>query len=296
MIDQFLEYMRYERRRSPLTVQLYGKVLKIFSAYLETQEAGLSWSSVDADLVRGWMEQMLDSGVKASTINGRLSIIRSFYRYLRRKGLVEKNPVSRLEGPKAERPLPQFVKASDMDRLLDNPQDGEGTEDFAHVRARTLIILLYETGMRRAELAGLNDADVDFGSREMKVTGKGNKQRIIPFGEEVAEALRQYIRMRNETVSRQQTDALFVTDKGLRMNGAQVYYIVRRDLAAVTSMKKRSPHVLRHSFATALLNNGAGIESVRQLLGHASISTTEIYTHTTFEQLRKAYADAHPRG
>lgn len=292
MIDQFLDYMRYERRRSPLTVQEYRETLKLFGEYLGKKENGLSWLSVDADVVRGWMEQMLDKGVKASTVNTNLSILRSFYRYALREGWVERNPMIRVKGPKKEKPLPQFVRPSEMDRLIDDYQWGD---DFKSIRARTLIILLYESGMRRSELVGLNDADIDWTAGQLKVTGKRNKQRIIPFGEEVADALRQYQAQRDANVPRQ-TEALFVSDKGLRMTGSQVYKIVRESLSVVTTMKKRSPHVLRHSFATAMLNNGAGIESVRKLLGHESVATTEIYTHTTFEQLREVYANAHPRG
>ena len=292
MIDQFLDYMRYERRRSPLTVQEYRETLKLFGEYLDKKENGLSWLSVDADVVRGWMEQMLDKGVKASTVNTNLSILRSFYRYALREGWVERNPMIRVKGPKKEKPLPQFVRPSEMDRLIDDYQWGD---DFKGLRARTLIILLYETGMRRSELVGLNDADIDWTAGQLKVTGKRNKQRIIPFGEEVADALRQYQARRDAAMPRL-TEALFVSDKGLRMTGSQVYAIVRESLSVVTTMKKRSPHVLRHSFATAMLNNGAGIESVRRLLGHESVATTEIYTHTTFEQLREVYANAHPRG
>ena len=292
MIDQFLDYMRYERRRSPLTVQEYREALKLFGEYLGKKENGLSWLSVDADVVRGWMEQMLDKGVKASTVNTNLSILRSFYRYALREGWVERSPMIRVKGPKKEKPLPQFVRPSEMDRLIDDYQWGD---DFKSIRARTLIILLYESGMRRSELVGLNDADIDWTAGQLKVTGKRNKQRIIPFGEEVADALRQYQAQRDANVPRL-TEALFVSDKGLRMTGSQVYTIVRESLSVVTTMKKRSPHVLRHSFATAMLNNGAGIESVRKLLGHESVATTEIYTHTTFEQLREVYANAHPRG
>lgn len=292
MIDQFLDYLRYERRRSPRTVDRYGEVLKYYTDYLEERGDGLSWLSADADVIRDWMEVMIDNKIKPATVNMRLSALRSFYRFALREGAVDVNPAAKVNGPKKEKALPQFVKASEMDRLLDAnyPED-----DFKSLRARTLIIILYETGMRRAEIVGLNDADIDFGQGQLKVTGKRDKQRIIPFGEEVAESLHRYISARDNEVQRT-TDALFVDNHGNRLTFEQLYKIVTRELSAVTTMKKRSPHVLRHSFATAMLNNGAGIESVRQLLGHESLATTEIYTHTTFEQLKEAYAQAHPRG
>lgn len=292
MIDQFLDYLRYERRRSPRTVDRYGEVLKYYTDYLEERGDGLSWLSADADVIRDWMEVMIDKKIKPATVNMRLSALRSFYRFALREGAVDVNPAAKVNGPKKEKALPQFVKASEMDRLLDaNCQE----DDFKSLRARTLIIILYETGMRRAEIVGLNDADIDFGQGQLKVTGKRDKQRIIPFGEEVAESLHRYISARDNEVQRT-SDALFVDNHGNRLTFEQLYKIVTRELSAVTTMKKRSPHVLRHSFATAMLNNGAGIESVRQLLGHESLATTEIYTHTTFEQLKEAYAQAHPRG
>jgi integrase/recombinase XerC len=178
-----------------------------------------------------------------------------------------------------------------MDRLLD---DVEWGDNYKEVRARTLFILLYETGLRRSELTGLNNADVDFEVCQLKVTGKRNKQRIVPFGAELAETLKRYIAVRDEQVAGD-CDALFLSDKGHRMTGDQVYQIVHQHLTGVTSLKKRSPHVLRHTFATAMLNNGAGLESIKNLLGHESVSTTEIYAHTTFEQLKRVYEEAHPR-
>lgn len=293
MIDQFLDYMRYERRRSPETVQKYGLILKEFTAYLDSGENGLSWSLVEPDTVRNWVEHLLDKGSKAVTVNLKLSALRSFYRFALRQGAVQQNPASCVVGPKRERPLPQFVKEADMSRMIDD--DEKWGDDYVGIRARTLFIILYEAGLRRAELIGLDDSDVDLEAGELKVTGKRNKQRVIPFGEEVRNAVIKYKVKRDETVERE-NDALFVSDKGKRLTGKQVYCIVRKYLSGETSLKKRSPHVLRHSFATAMLNNGAGLESVRKLLGHESLETTEIYTHTTFEQLRKAYDQAHPRG
>ena len=291
MIDQFLNYLRYERSASPQTVQTYEEGLREFESYISLRDSGLSLQAVDTDLIRDWMEGLMDKGNSASTINKKLSALRSFYRFSLKRGLVEKDPAHAVTGPKKSKPLPQFLREGEMDRLLDQ---FEWNDDFNNVRARTILILLYEAGLRRSELTGLNDDDVDFNAGQLKVTGKRNKQRIVPFGRELADALRQYMTLRDSQFD-DNNGAMFLDNKGGRMTGNQVYATVHKYLSMVTSLKKRSPHVLRHSFATAMLNNGAGLESIKNLLGHESVSTTEIYTHTTFEQLRRVYKEAHPR-
>ena len=269
MIDQFLDYLRYERNASPQTVQTYEESLRAFDSYLTFRDNGLSIDSVDTDLIRDWMESLMDKGNSAST----------------------KDPAHAVTGPKKSKPLPQFLREGEMDRLLDGL---EWDSSFNNVRARTILILFYETGLRRSELVGLDDKDVDYDAAQLKVTGKRNKQRIVPFGAELAEQLKSYQAVRREKFG-ETCGAMFLSDKGERISGEQVYQIVRKYLSMVTSLKKRSPHVLRHTFATAMLNNGAGLESIKNLLGHASVSTTEIYTHTTFEQLKRIYKEAHPR-
>ena len=291
MINQFLNYLRYERNASSLTVQTYEEGLRGFESYLSFRDSGLSLQAVDTDLIRDWMESLMDKGNTASTINKKLSALRSFYRFALRRRLVEKDPAHAVTGPKKQKPLPQFLREGEMDRLLDQL---EWDDNYNNVRARTIFILFYEAGLRRSELVGLNDADIDFGTRQLKVTGKRNKQRMIPFGQEMADMLDRYMAVRAERFENK-CGALFLNDKGDRMTGNQVYAIVRKYLSMVTSLKKRSPHVLRHTFATAMLNNGAGLESIKNLLGHESVSTTEIYTHTTFEQLKRTYKEAHPR-
>ncbi len=292
MTEDFLNYLRYERNRSELTVRRYGQSLQDFESFFKNRDSQLSWESVDSDVIRDWMESMMDKGDMASTVNNCLSAVRSFYRFALSRHLVSHDPAHTVKGPKKQKPLPQFVREDEMNRLIDGEEMWD--DSYQDFRARTLIILFYETGMRLAELIALDDGDVDFVSRQLKVTGKRNKQRIIPFGEEVAKALAEYIRQRNEQPLRLDS-ALFLSDKGRRMTRYQVEVIVKKCLTKVTTLKKRSPHVLRHSFATAILNNGAGLESVRKLLGHESVATTEIYTHTTFEQLKRVYENAHPR-
>jgi integrase/recombinase XerC len=251
----------------------------------------LSLSSVDTDLIRDWMESLMDKGNSASTINKKLSALRSFYHFALKRQLVKTDPAHAVIGPKKTKPLPQFLREGEMDRLIDGV---EWDSSFNNVRARTILLLFYEAGLRRAELVGLNDKDIDYEAAQLKVTGKRNKQRIVPFGAELAEALKQYQTARDHQFG-ETGGALFLGDKGLRITDSQVYQIVKKYLSLVTSLKKRSPHVLRHTFATAMLNNGAGLETIKSLLGHASVSTTEIYTHTTFEQLKRIYKEAHPR-
>ena len=291
MTEDFLNYLRNERNRSELTVRRYEQSLRDFESYFKNRDSQLSWESVDSDVIRDWMESMMDKGDMASTVNSSLSAVRSFFRFALSRGLVTHDPSYVVKGPKKQKPLPQFVREEEMNRLLDTPQMWE--DGFAGLRARTIIILFYETGIRLAELIGLDVTDVDFAAHQIKVTGKRNKQRIIPFGTELEGVLREYITQRNAQL--QVDPALVLSDKGKRMTRSQVEKIVKQHLSLTTTLKKRTPHVLRHSFATAMLNNGAGLEDVRLLLGHESVATTQIYTHTTFEQLKRVYENAHPR-
>ena len=291
MIGEFLDYLRFEKNRSELTVSSYAEDLKAFEAYFKNLDMLLSWETVDADVIRGWMESMMDKGNRATSVNRRLSALRSFYRYALAHQKVARDPSRMIKGPKKAKPLPQFLKEEEMNRLLDVVEWGD---DFEGVRARTMLMTFYETGIRLSELTGLDDTAIDWTNHAVKVLGKRNKQRIIPLGEELEHTLLIYIRVRDEQV-KAGNGALFVTCKGERMSGDQVRNEVKRCLSLVSTLSKRSPHVLRHTFATAMLNHEAGLESVKKLLGHESLSTTEIYTHTTFEQLKRVYQEAHPR-
>lgn len=292
LIDEFLDYLKYERYRSDCTVNGYGSDLMAFKDYVEALEAELSWENIDEDIIRGWMESMMDKGNSATSINRRLSSLRTFYRFALSRKRVTRDPAYQVKGPKKAKPLPQYLREEEMNRLLDADF---WSDIYKDVRARTIILTFYSTGMRLSELVGLNDASFDTVSNQFKVLGKRNKERIIPFGPELKEALEVYRKRRDEELGFK-PEALFANDKGQRMTPDQVRAIVRENLAKVSTLKKKSPHVLRHTFATAMLNNDSGLESVQKLLGHESLATTEIYTHTTFEQLRKAYDKAHPRG
>lgn len=291
MVDKFLDYLLFERNYSKRTIVSYGEDLKAFESYFRNLDDRLSWESIDSDIIRDWMESMMDKGNTATSINRRLSALRSLYRFALSHHLVEKDPAHKLNGPKKEKPLPYFLKEREMDQLLD---EVAWSDRYKDVCARTIILTFYETGMRLSELTGLKEKDVDFHEMQMKVTGKRNKQRIIPFGEELKNALVSYINVRDENIVRL-SDEVFLDEKGNKMKDAHVRYVVKKWLPKVCTLKKHSPHVLRHSFATSMLNNRAGLESVKQLLGHKSLETTEVYTHTTFEQLKRVYTSAHPR-
>lgn len=289
--ESFLKYLLLERNYSKQTVACYGTDIAAFEEYFKSVDETLDFTNVDGDLVRSWVLKLMENGYESASVNRKLSSLRAFYRYLLRKGEVTADPTLKVIGPKRKKPLPVFVKEADMNRLLDSTDLGSG---FKGVRDRMILEMFYETGMRVSELIGLADADVDFFASTIKVTGKRNKQRLIPFGEELKEDMRNYLSVRDKHCA-EGCEAFFVQENGRKMTRAAVYVLVRRKLSKVVTLKKRSPHVLRHSFATSMLNNHAGLEAVKELLGHESLKTTEIYTHTTFEELKKVYEQAHPR-
>lgn len=291
VIESFLDYLRLERGYSLKTITSYETDLCEFQQFFESLDSSLTFQTVDADIVRNWSMSLMSQGMKASSVNRKLSALRSLYHFLLRKGEVSVTPMQKVKGPKKKKPLPTFLRVEDMDHLLDDvsfPPGWEGARD------RLILQMFYETGMRRAELVGLDEKDVDLYRMQIKVTGKRNKQRMIPFGDDLRKAIEQYVEQKRQMVV-SEGDALFVDKKGARVKPAWVYTMVRRNLSRVSTQKKRSPHVLRHTFATAMLNNNAELEAVKEILGHSSVSTTEIYTHTTFEELKKAYSTAHPR-
>ena len=291
-VKPFLEYLLYELNRSENTIIAYRTDLEEFERYLKKNNTEADFAKVDANKVRSWVVSLMEEGkCSAASVNRKLSSLRSFYRFLLRRGLVKVDPMLKVVGPKKKKPLPSFVREEDMNRLLDDvPFDG----GFEGQRDRMILEMFYATGMRLSELIGLDDVDVDTSARLIKVKGKRNKQRLIPFGDELREDLLMYIKVRNETFS-VGTEAFFVLKDGRRMYPMLVYRLVRRNLSKVVALKKRSPHVLRHSFATAMLNGNAELRAVKELLGHENLATTEIYTHATFEELKKVYEQAHPR-
>lgn len=288
-IEDFLSYMVADRGASQRTVTTYRDSLTSMESFFTSLDSELTWTNLDADVFRQWIIQEMDRGQNPRTVKKDLSAARSLYKYLLRMERVKRDPLRLVKNPKIHLPLPTFLKQSEIDRLFD---DVVFPETFDGLRDRTILLTFYHTGVRVSELVGLNLGDVQLEAGELKVTGKRNKQRIIPFGEELKLALKHYMEQR---IAPDDETALFVTNRSTRMTVAMVQVMVKKYLSLVTTQKKKSPHVLRHTFATAMLNNGADLEAIRELLGHESISTTEIYTHTTFADLKKEYERAHPR-
>lgn len=294
VFEEFVAYLRYERAYSELTVVSYSSSLKAFELYFKSLDEEMSWETVTSDIVRSWMVCLLDSGLTASGVCPKLSAVKSFYRFMLGRGLVAVDPAHGVNAPKKSKPLPYFVREADMDCLLD---DLGFPDSFAGRRDKTIISMLYSTGMRAAEILGLDLADVDLRNAMVSVVGKRNKQRLIPLHPELLRELEDYMLAREAVLGGKPEDsALFIEERsGKRIAYPKLRVIVRDALSRVTIQSKRSPHVLRHSFATSMLNNFADLQSVKELLGHSSLKTTAIYTHTTFEELKKLYNQAHPR-
>ena len=291
LIESFLDYLQYERNYSEKTVLAYGEDIKQLQEFAQEEYGKFNPLEVEAELIREWIVSLMDKGYTSTSVNRKLSSLRTFYKYLIRQGKTTIDPLRKIKGPKNKKPLPVFLKENEMNRLLDDTDFGEG---FKGCRDRLVIEVFYATGMRLSELIGLDDKDVDFSASLLKVTGKRNKQRLIPFGEELKNAMIEYVNVRNEIVLTR-TGAFFVRESGERLSRSIVENLVKRNLSKVVTLKKRSPHVLRHTFATTMLNHDAELGAIKELLGHESLATTEVYTHTTFEELKKVYNQAHPR-
>ena len=290
-IESFLRYLRYEKNFSSYTALSYKTDLQQFEDYRRRMRDDADVMPVETDDVRNWIADLSRQGVSPRSISRKISALRSYFRYATGRNEVSSNPMIGLALPKNRKTLPSFVRPEAMNLLLDSecPED-----DFDAIRNRLILEMLYETGMRRAELIGLRDAAVDNSSCEVKVRGKRNKERIIPYGARLQQSIDEYRTLRNAVVGGV-SEAFFVRKSGQPLYPQLVYRVVREALSGTTSLSKRSPHVLRHSFASALLNDGAGINSVKELLGHNSLASTEVYTHITFEELKQSYTQAHPR-
>ena len=280
-IDSFLDYLRYERNYSNYTIEAYSKDLRQFEEYVKlNKESIFVPGDVDADLVRSWIVSLMDEKISPVSVNRKLSSLKSFFKFLMKQGSISVNPLRLITGPKTKKPLPYFVRDKEMELLL----DGDGfDEDFEGVRDRLILEMLYDTGIRRSELIGIQDFDVDFGAMQIRVTGKRNKQRLIPFAEGLKNLIQAYTEVRNREVG-SESGWFFVRKNGEQLSAGIVYTIVKKKLSEIPTLAKRSPHVLRHSFATSMLNNGAELNAVKELLGHSSLASTSVYTHTTFEE------------
>ena len=291
MVESFMRYIRYEKNYSSHTVISYENDLKQFRDFVERETGSFDPTIVDRDIVRNWMVALSSDGIAVSSVKRKLSALRSFFKYLKKEGKITESPLCLISLPKAGKKLPVFVREDQMDCLIDDVEFGD---DFNGVRDRLILLMFYSTGMRRAELIGLEDNDVDFFNSLIKVTGKGDKQRLIPFGEELRDLMKAYLEVRGREVGRV-LPAFFVRDNGEPLYPSLVYKIVKRYLSIVSALSKKSPHVLRHTFATSMMANGADLSAVKALLGHSTLSSTEVYTHVSSLEIMKNYKQAHPR-
>ena len=290
-IEKFLQYIQYEVNLSPLTVVSYKRDLEQFSDFV-TAHGKRRWdvaSTGTAD-VRAWVVELSKQGIAPRSVRRKVQALRAYFRWLQREGVMIENPAADVELSKLPKQLPAMVREKNLDALLDAPLDDT---DFVAVRDRLVVMMLYETGIRRAELIGLRDVDVDTQAASLKVLGKRNKHRIVPFGSELGRLIDDYRNLRDARCGT--TGAFFVTPKGRGLYPSIVYNIVHDSLAQVGGGSKFSPHVLRHTFASSMLNHGAQLNSVKELLGHASLAATQVYTHVTFSELKNNYKLAHPR-
>lgn len=290
--ESFLQYLQVEKRYSPLTVRSYLNDLDQFENHLKLNGLQDDPGKISTNDVRSWIVFLMENGYSSVTVHRKISSLRVFYRYLRKEGMVSRDPLEKVVLPRTKKRLPVFVEEESLNTLLDDFDFGDG---FDGLRNRTIIEMLYLTGIRRAELTGLQDSDVNTIEALLRVTGKRNKQRIIPLLKPFAERLKKYIEKRNAEFPGANSGWFFVDNKGNKLYDKYVYNIVRKYLSMVTTIEKRSPHILRHTFATHMLNRGADLNSIKEFLGHANLSATQIYTHNSFEKLRKIYKQAHPR-
>ena len=292
-MEAFLNYLQYEKRVSPHTVKAYRTDLEQFAAYLQKEFGENDIRKVDSADVRAWMMQLMEEGDSARSVNRKVSALRAYFRYHVRMGDVEANPMEAISAPKIAKRLPQFVSQNEMDTLF----RAELFEDtFEGWRDRLIIELFYVTGMRLSELVNLKRSDIDLYDGSLKVMGKRSKERIIPFSPRVKGVIVRYLEIFDEKYAGNSKNSfIFVAPNGNKIYPKAVYRIVRKYLDMVTTIDKRSPHVLRHTFATQMLNHGADINAIKEILGHASLAATQVYTHNTVEKLKNIYNQAHPR-
>lgn len=292
LIELFIEHLKFERRLSPHTQTAYRSDLFDWAQFLVQEMSVEQISQVNSSFIRSWLAFLRDAGVTPRSIIRKISTLKSFYKFLIRKGVLLTSPMTQITAPKMGRSLPVFIKEDEAVAL------GElvsiSSEDWKGMNTRLLITLFYFTGMRLSELINLKDQQVELNRGQLKVLGKGNKERILPLHAEVMQVIRDYILQRNQLFE-QREPYLLLTEKGKKMYPRYAWQLVNHILDAATTVQKKSPHVLRHSFATHLLNNGADLNAVKELLGHSSLAATQVYTHNTIEKLKEVHKKAHPR-
>ena len=290
--ERFFQYLEYEKRFSPHTLTAYRNDLGQFSDFLQKIYTLTDPVNIRHIHIRSWMVDLLDKGNSARSINRKLSCLKTWFKFLRKQGEIKANPMVKVVAPKTGKRLPVFVNEKSMSLLFDEVDFGEG---FAGLRNRLIMEMLYCTGMRRSELVGVKLADIDFSKFQTRVLGKGGKERLIPVARHLINMIEQYAEEKKATFSGANEPYLLVTDKGRPLYTGFVYKIVNQYLSYVTTLEQRSPHVLRHSFATHLSNKGADLNAIKELLGHSSLAATQVYTHNSIEKLKKVYEQAHPK-
>lgn len=290
-IDSFFDYLTYEKKYSAHTIASYKNDINQFLEFINPNKEDFASSDINYQQIRAWVASLIKDKIAARSVNRKLSSLKSFFKYLQRQQIIDVNPMAKISGPKTPKRLPVFVDEQQMTDLFLEIHFEDG---FVGLRDRLILDLLYQTGIRRSELTHLKELDVDTYNSTIKVLGKRNKERIIPISLNLKRNLETYLAVKKE--QNLSNPMLLVSEKGHTLSEQKVYTLVKKHLSQVTTIQKKSPHVLRHTFATHLLNNGADINAVKDLLGHANLSATQVYTHNTIEKLKKSYKQAHPRG
>ena len=289
--DKFLTYLEKEKNYSALTLKAYRTDLSAFESFLKAQNNTIE-KATGKD-IRSWIARLSEQNLTEKTINRKIAALKSFYKFLQKTGTIRQNPATQINGLRVRRKVPVPFSTDEIHKLLDV---GIFPGNYEGVRDHCLITLLYTTGIRRAELINLKETDIDFDKKELKVTGKRNKQRIVPLLLDTVNVIQNYLEVKNEFFKDKQVENfLFLTEKGKKIYDVLVYRIINSYFSSVSAKHKKSPHVLRHTFATHLLNNGADLNSIKELLGHSSLAATQVYTHSSIQELKKVYRNAHPR-
>jgi len=292
--DRFIRYIRFEKRYSGHTLKAYQGDLDQFENYLKNSYETITLESANHFMIRSWLVSLLDNSLNTKTINRKITTLKSFYKFLLRQNVIHENPMLKVVSPKNAKTLPSFIKENDMDRLI---EEVKFDKSFQGYRDKLIIQLLYSTGIRLSELINLQLIDVNLGIMSIKVLGKRKKERLIPVSIFLIDVIRNYLPLRNQLLSELNSDCtyLIITNKGKQSYPKLVYRVVNKYLSYVSTISKKGPHTLRHSFATSMLNNGADLNAIKELLGHANLTATQIYTHNTINRLKQIYKHAHPR-
>lgn len=292
-IESFIQYIQYEKRYSQNTLIAYTKDLHQFCDFIHHMYQVNSVQDVDHQMIRSWIIQLVNNKVNARTVNRKISTLKTYYKYLLKENILSSNPLLKIISPKTNKSLPEFVSIERMDLLLDEVDFGD---DFTGIRDKLILEVFYFTGMRLSELVNLKNGDIDISSQKIKVLGKRNKERIIPFTSVLSDSFLKYIDFRKKLFPfTNLNDFFFVTEKGQNIYKKLVYRVVNSYLSRVSTLQKKSPHILRHTFATHMLNNGADLNAIKELLGHSNLAATQVYTHNSISKLKSIYKQAHPR-